>query len=142
MDLAGSRVTASQVLDLAGAAPVRRRFRFTDDDLERLRDWVTSANARWGLDAQHRTAYGLGHVEQGTWRAALDRLLVGVAMEEDGRWLGPALPLDDVDSGAIDLAGRFAELVDRLDATVRAMQHQHTVGEWATLLASSVLDLG
>ena len=142
LDLAGSRVTASQVLDLAGAAPVRRRFRFTDDDLERLRDWVTSANARWGLDAQHRTPYGLGHVEQGTWRAALDRLLVGVAMEEDGRWLGPALPLDDVDSGAIDLAGRFAELVDRLDAAVRAMQHQHTVGEWATLLASSVLDLG
>ena len=34
LDLAGSRATASQVLDLAQAEPVRRRFGFTDDDLD------------------------------------------------------------------------------------------------------------
>ena len=42
----------------------------------------------------------------GTWRAGLDRLLVGVTMTEDEqRLFGGVLPLDDVDSGAIDLAG-------------------------------------
>ena len=34
--------------------------------------------------------------------------------EDDLRLVGGVLPLDDVDSGDIDLAGRFAELVDRL----------------------------
>ena len=34
LDLAGGRLTASQVLDLAGRAPVRRRFRLDDDDLD------------------------------------------------------------------------------------------------------------
>src|SRR6185312_2333902 len=34
--LAGSRVTASEVLNLAQAAPVRARFGFTDDDLESI----------------------------------------------------------------------------------------------------------
>ncbi|AQA25849.1 exodeoxyribonuclease V, gamma subunit [Rhodococcus sp. MTM3W5.2] len=48
LGLADGRVTASQVLDLAAAEPVRRRFRFTDDDLERLREWTTAAGARWG----------------------------------------------------------------------------------------------
>jgi exodeoxyribonuclease V gamma subunit len=142
LELAASRVTASAILDLAGIAPVRRKFRFTDDDLERLRDWVTSTNARWGLDADHRARYRLGHVAQGTWRTSIDRLLLGVAMEEDGRWLGSALPLDDVDSGAIDLVGRVAELLDRVDVAARAMEQQHTVGEWAALLARTVFDLG
>ena len=35
---------------------------------------------------------------------------------------GGVLPLDDVDSGAIDLAGRFAELVDRLRRGARRAQ--------------------
>ena len=47
VELAGSRVTASGVLDLAGADPVRARFRLTDDDLARIRtSWVTDARPR------------------------------------------------------------------------------------------------
>ena len=37
LELAGQRLTASQVLDLADREPVRRRFRLDDDDLARLR---------------------------------------------------------------------------------------------------------
>ena len=52
--LASARVTAAQVLDLAGREPVRRRFRFDDDDLARAEEWVAAAGVRWGLDAAHR----------------------------------------------------------------------------------------
>ena len=51
LELADARVTASQVLDLAASTPVRRRFRFSDDDLERLRGWVASSGIRWGWTA-------------------------------------------------------------------------------------------
>ena len=51
LELAEQRLTASQVLDLADRAPVRRRFRFDDDDLTRLQDWIAQAGIRWGLDA-------------------------------------------------------------------------------------------
>ena len=142
LELAANRVTASQLLDLAAAPPVRALFGFSDDDLEQLRDWTADANARWGLDAQHRAPYGLGNLAQGTWRAAIDRLLLGVAMEQDDRWLDTVLPLDDVDSGAIDLAGRLAELLDRVDAAVRALDRPHTVPQWMTLLGELVLTLG
>ena len=57
----------------------------------------------------------LGDLAQGTWRAGLDRMLLGVAMEGDLDSWGGVLPLDDVDSADIDLAGRLAELVDRVD---------------------------
>jgi exodeoxyribonuclease V gamma subunit len=142
LELAASRVTATQLLDLAGAAPVRRLFGFDDDDIERLRDWTVAANARWGLDGRHRDAYGLGDLPQGTWHAAVDRLLLGVAMEEGEQWLADALPLDDVDSGDIDLAGRFAELIDRVDTAVRALAQQRPVPEWSRLLGDLVLSLG
>ena len=49
--IAGSRVTASQVLNLAQAAPVRARFGFTDDHLDTITDWVRESNIRWGFDA-------------------------------------------------------------------------------------------
>ena len=142
LDLAAGRVSATQMLDLAGATPVRKRFGFDDDDLERLRGWTVAANARWGLDAPHRTAYGLNAVAQGTWRSAIDRLLLGVAMEDAGSWVDSTLPLDDVDSGDIDLVGRFAELVDRVDRAVHEMDGGHRVRSWTTLLERLVRSLG
>ncbi|HUE58695.1 MAG TPA: exodeoxyribonuclease V subunit gamma, partial [Acidimicrobiales bacterium] len=40
LDLADGRLTASQMLDFAGQEPVRRRFRFDDDELSVLERWV------------------------------------------------------------------------------------------------------
>ena len=138
LDLADQRLTASQVLDLADREPVRRRFRLDDDDLVRLEDWVATAGIRWGLDAQHRTPFQLGNLPAGTWRSGLDRVLVGVTMTEDDRRLfAGVLPLDDVDSGAIDLAGRFAELVDRLEEALRALSREQPIDAWAAAIAGA-----
>ena len=42
-------MTASQVLDVAGAEPVRARFGFGDDELERITHWVDLAGDPLGL---------------------------------------------------------------------------------------------
>ena len=123
LDLADARLTASELLDLAESEPVRRRFRFDDDDLERLRTLVSRAGVRWGLDQEHRAAYRLGRVADNTWERGLDRLLVGVAMSGDEQvWLDTALPLDEVDSRDADLVGRLAELVDRVGEVLDRMR--------------------
>ncbi len=139
--LADGRVTASQVLDLAATAPVRRAFRFSDDDLERLRDWAGRAGVRWGLGERPRAAHGLGRVHQNTWDTGLDRILLGVVADEtDLQWLGLALPLDDVDSSDIGLAGRLAELLERLDGVLARLQDTQPVAAWVAAL-SDALDL-
>ncbi|QCB95214.1 exodeoxyribonuclease V subunit gamma [Cellulomonas shaoxiangyii] len=139
--LAGSRVTASAVLDLADVAAVRRRFGFDDAALERMRAWTLASGVRWGEDVGRRARYGLGAVAQGTWRTGTDRLLLGVAMaEEDHRFVGSALPLDDVDSTEVDLAGRFAELVDRLTGLLADLDGARPADAWfATLERALVL---
>ncbi|WP_027502350.1 exodeoxyribonuclease V subunit gamma [Rhodococcus sp. UNC363MFTsu5.1] len=148
LGLADGRVTASQVLDLAAAEPVRRRFRFTDDDLERLREWTTAAGARWGIGPLQRTDFGLGDFPQNTVRSALDRILLGAAADGasgegangQAQWLALALPLDDVDSNDIDLTGRLAEFVDRLDVSLRGLRGPQPTGRWSAGLARA-LDL-
>ncbi len=133
--LVDARLTVTQVLSFAALAPVRRRFGLDDKSLERIGDWVTSTGTRWGLDGAHRAPYGLDRVAAGTWDAGLTRLLLGVAMsEDDQRLVGGALPLDDVDSGDIDLAGRFAELIGRLGEAVRDLCGPRPVAGWAAAI--------
>lgn len=139
LDLAGSRLTAAQLTDFAGLEAVRRRFRFDDDALARLEEWIVAAGVRWGLDAAHRAPFKLDVLPANTWHAGLDRLLLGVSMSEDDLPLvGDVLPLDDVDSGDIDLAGRFAELVARVGAAVRAFAEDRPMSEWAIVIAGAV----
>ena len=138
LELADQRLTAAQVLDLADREPVRRRFGLDDGDLARTQEWVAQSGIRWGLDAAHRRPFKLDKLDAGTWRAGLDRLLLGVAMTEDGqRLFGGVLPLDDVGSGDIELAGRLAELIDRLRAAVDVMAEPMTVEAWAAALATA-----
>lgn len=141
LELADDRVTASQVLDLAASEPVRRRFGFDDDELDRLRTWAADAGARWGEDRERRQRFGVGEIAQGTWRTALDRILLGAAMaEEDQRFVGPALPLDDVDSTDVDLAGRLAELLDRLTTVLADLAGTRAPAHWFDAL-DRALDL-
>ncbi|MDT5119583.1 MAG: exodeoxyribonuclease gamma subunit, partial [Mycobacterium sp.] len=136
LELADSRLTAAQVLDFVAAPPVRRRFRLSDDDLERLRDLVARAGVRWGLDAQHRARFQLGEVRANTWAAGLDRIVLGIAMSEDDQnWVDTALPLDDVDSSDVDLVGRLAEIVDGLGAVLAGCSTEHPLTTWLDIIS-------
>jgi exodeoxyribonuclease V gamma subunit len=139
LELADSRLGASQLLDLLASRPVRRRFRLDDDDLARVRDLVERSGVRWGLDAAQRRPYRLDGFPQNTWSAGLDRMLLGVTMSEDGlHWLDMALPLDDVDSGDADLVGRLAEFVDRLGAVLAELRGQRPVSDWVSALTGGL----
>ena len=63
----------------------------------------------------------MGEFRQNTWAAGLERLLLGVTMDEtDQHFIGTTLPLDDVDAGDVDLVGRLAELVARVNILTAA----------------------
>ena len=141
LDVAGSRATASAVLDLAQSPTVRRRFGFVDDDLDAMADWVRESGVRWGFDAEHRQPFGVRYL-QNTWRFGLDRVLTGVALSDDSQaWLGTALPLDDVGSNRVELAGRFSEYVDRLVAATDRLTGTRPLAEWLDGLTTGVAEL-
>ena len=142
LDLADGRAEASRVLDLVAVEPVRRRFGLSDDDLDTITTWVEQAGIRWAYDAEHRSPFGLQQYVQNTWRFGLDRVLAGVAVSDDAeRWIGTTLPLDDVGSTSIDLAGRLAELIDRLRHVTDRLSGTHPVDHWLDTLRDGIASL-
>ena len=139
--LAESRMEASALLDLCSAVPVARKFGFGVDDLERLHVLVSQSGVRWGLDTQQRARFGMADFGQNTWAAGLDRLLLGVAMDEtDQHFIGTTLPLDDVDAGDVDLIGRLAECLSRVRSVTAACAIPRPVAGWIELFRRA-LDL-
>jgi exodeoxyribonuclease V gamma subunit len=135
LELASSRVSASEVIDLASRPPVARRFRFDREELATIERWVADTEVHWGFDSDHRGRWDLADVPEGTWSAGLDRLLVGVAMaDEDGRMFGETVPYGDLPSSSVELAGRLAELVERLRSAVLSLQRPQPVTAWADAL--------
>ncbi len=121
---------------------MRHRFGLRDDDLAQLTSWVRATGVRWAFDAEHRADYGLESVVSHTWEFGLDRLLAGVAMSDDtGAWLGRTLPLDDVGSGQVDLAGRVVELVRRLREATDRLVGAHPLEHWLATLGDAVAGL-
>ena len=137
--LAESRVEASAVLDLCASAPVARQFGFSTEDLERLHDLVSRSGVRWGFDRAHRDRFGMGGFGQNTWAAGLDRVLLGVTMDESGlHFLGTALPLDDIDSGDVQLVGRLTECVRRIQFVVQTCQQPRRASAWVDVLKQAI----
>ncbi|MGQ0630868.1 MAG: exodeoxyribonuclease V subunit gamma [Sporichthyaceae bacterium] len=141
LGMSNGRATATELLDLAATDAVARRFGFDADAGEQLRRWAAEAGVRWGLDTRHRQHFGLGAIASGTWRDALDRILLAAAMDSDEHWLDTALPLDGVDSADIELAGRFAEFVDRTCAALEFLSRPQRLSEYLTGLREHMLGL-
>ncbi len=142
LDLAGGRAPATQVLDLARAEPVRRRFGFSDDDLDQLDTWARESGVRWAFDAEHRAEFGLADYVANTWEFGLDRLLTGVALSDDSSaWLDRALPLDDVGSAQVDLVGRLTEYVERLRDITDRLTGTRPLDHWLEALDDAVSSL-
>jgi len=142
LDLAASRATASSVLDLLQAEPVRRRFGVAADDVGVVAGWVRGVGVRWGLDGEHRARWGLDGLDRNTWSAGLDRLLVGLAVADDGdAMVGDVVPFDDVEGTDVDLAGRVAEFVARLRAALADLQGPQPVAAWIDALEGATVAL-
>ena len=81
-----------------------------------------------GIRRRAPEPFQLEGIDANTWHAGLDRMLLGVTMaEERQRLFGGTLPLDDVDSGDIELAGRLAEFLHRLQRALDALAGVRTV---------------
>ena len=135
LDLAGSRATASSVLDLLAVEPVYARFGLDADDLDRIRTWVDESGIRWGIDADHRAECEQPPYAENTWRFGLDRLLLGHAMTGGGRRLfAGALPYDEIEGQSARIAGRLADFCDVVFEVVRALDAPRSMAAWRDVL--------
>jgi exodeoxyribonuclease V gamma subunit len=114
------RFTHSELRDWLATPAVATRWGLDEAAVEQLDTWMAGAGVRWGLHEAQRAALGLqaaGAV--GTWRFALDRLLLGYAtgaLPPDADPPGGLDPWPEVAGVDAARAGTLAEALARLDA--------------------------
>jgi exodeoxyribonuclease V gamma subunit len=140
LNLFNGRFGWSELLDLLRQPVVFPQFQLCLSDLDSLQQWVTRAGIRWGLSGRQRSEAGLAGFEETSWRAGLDRLLMGYAIDADA-YIDGVLPFADIEGrGALALGGlcRFMELVE--DAHDDFLQNR-PLDDWSKLLQRSVQQL-
>lgn len=138
LDLAAGRLEAEAVLAFLEQPPVARRLGFDAHRLERVRDWVRAAAIRWGVDGPWRARQGgdLPDHQAHSWRAGLERLMLGMAMPaeaETGLFLG-RLPAAEIEGDAAQDLGRLISFAENLFEAHDAMNQVHPVAAWIEVL--------
>ncbi len=140
LDFHGSRYGVSQVMAVLESPAIQRRFSLSAEDLELIHLWVRETRIRWGIDKESRKELGLPDFPENTWRAALERMLLGYAMAGQGeKMFKGILPYDQIEGGNAAALGKFAAFSERLFALAKELDGLRSLKEWANFL-TRILD--
>ncbi|OQY16528.1 MAG: exodeoxyribonuclease V subunit gamma [Desulfobacterium sp. 4572_20] len=135
LDLPGSRFAASQIFAILESTPVRRKFDITEADLTLVRKWLKDTRIRWGIDREDRSLLGLPALAENTWRAGLERLILGYAMPgQDENMFNGILPYDDIEGSNASVLGRLLDFTDQLFTNVTSLGQPRTLNQWSKSL--------
>jgi exodeoxyribonuclease V gamma subunit len=141
VDLASSRLTASAVADLLALDVVAGRFSITAEEQGQLRTWIRESGIRWAIDDEHRAAHDQPPDGANTWRFGLDRLLLGLTMESQGRLFADVLAYDGIEGDAVELLGRFTEFCEHLFDQLHRLQQPRPLAAWVEQLTDTLTAL-
>ncbi len=135
LDLRDSRLEAAQVLQLLESPSIRTKFNLEDARLTQLERWVRQARVCWGKDETTARDLGLPAHGQNTWRAGMDRLLLGFALPPVGPEVFQGVRgCDTVEGSEVRLLGRFLEFLECVFALSAALRVPRRLSAWRTEL--------
>jgi len=135
LGLAGSRFNASEVLALFDSQAVRRKFGLSADDLNLILTWTVETGIRWGIDGSARSGMDLPGFHENTWKAGLERLLLGYALPGlDKNMFAGILPYDNVEGSNAEVLGKFLDFTQRVFNVKEALSSTQTLTKWSEIL--------
>jgi len=137
LQLASSRFTAAEVIATLECEPLRRHFKLTDTDLERIRRWLIDCGVVWALDGAHRERLGFTPDSEFSFAHGTATLLDGYAMNGTGpRLYGARLPYEDLEGDHLDSLERFLAAMDAFAEWATAIDSPRGRRDWAQWLST------
>ncbi len=137
--LPGSRLTVLQLLELISIPSVMRRFDISEGDLPLIHDWLEKTNIRWGLDESDRKRLGLPPYRSNSWRAGLERLLLGYAIAGSEEQLYDGiLPYNDMEGASVSLLGNLIDFIDRIEQFCSRIDTPRSLAAWSDDLLATL----
>ncbi len=134
LSLSQSRFGWQSVLDLLEQPIVYLGLGLTETDLELIRHWVRETHVRWGKSAQHKRELGLPELSENTWQAALDRLLMGVAVSSEDAFIGDVLPYRDIEGSSALALGGLCDFMQLLFNASTELKQAKSLKAWSAQL--------
>lgn len=139
--LSKSRFGWQAVMDLLEQPVVYPGFGLSETDLDRIKHWVQATNVRWGQSGQHKKVLGLPEINENTWQAALDRLLMGYAMGSDEEFVDGVLPFIELEGSSAQALGSLHDFMQLLFSASKQFAKAKSLRQWSQLLSSYVNQL-
>lgn len=133
LELAESRLTVSEVLDLLDVPALARRFTIDRAGRDALEAWLHRARVAWGLDAAMKAEAGAEAVDANSWQFGLDRMYAGLIVGDHGgdRLLDGILPLKGVSGGATEALGQLDRLLGELRRARTTFGSERPLAAWS-----------
>lgn len=132
-----ARLSVNEVLELLALPAVMRQFGVDSGELDRLREWLAAAGARWGLDAAHRARLGAPAEHGFSFAFAIERLLLGYASASDADIAGVA-PWPELEGTALDALDALLRLLRLLDRLSRNLAQAQDAAAWSAALTQAL----
>ncbi|MDD5411451.1 MAG: exodeoxyribonuclease V subunit gamma, partial [Methylobacter sp.] len=140
LSLTQSRFGWQAVLDLLEQPVVYPGFGLSETDMELIKYWVQDTHVRWGKSAKHKQELGLPELNENTWQAALDRLLMGYAVGSDDDFIDATegidgvLPYVDIEGSSALALGGLCDFMQLLFKGSAELKQAKTLKSWSAQL--------
>jgi exodeoxyribonuclease V gamma subunit len=134
LELSQSRLGWQSVLDLLERPEVYPNFGLSETDLELIKHWVRDINVRWGQSGKHKRELGLPELNEHTWQAALDRLLMGYAVGHDDVFIDGVLPYSHIEGSSAEALGGLHDFLQLLFQAKTELKQAKPLKAWGLRL--------
>jgi len=131
LDLRDSRFGVGDVLRLLEAPALLKRFGINGAHLPRLEQWVRAARICWGVDESTYRSLGLPAHPHNTWRAGIERLLLGYALPPQGTEVFQGIRgCNALEGGDAQAVGPFLDFLDQIAALAARLREPRGLATW------------
>ena len=132
LDLKESRLGVSSIMALLESPAIKAKFDLTDSDIEMVEFWIRETNIRWGYDGLTKKKLGIPGFNENTWKAGIERLLLGYAMPGGGRKMfSGILPYDHIEGSNVKTLGKLLEFLNCIFKWKKELEKTQTLKKWS-----------
>lgn len=129
--LRDSRFGAGEILRLLEAPVVSKRFGLENAHLRRIEQWVRAARICWGEDQDNQAALGLPRHPHNTWKAGIERLLLGYALpSRETEVFHGIRGTDAIEGSDARVIGPFLDFLEQVFACSARLRQMRRLDEW------------
>ena len=134
LELSQSRLGWQSVLDILERVEIFPNFGLSGTDLDLIKHWVQDTNVRWGQSGLHKCELGLPELNEHTWQAALDRMLMGYAVGHEDEFIDDVLPYKHIEGSSADALGGLHDFLQLLFQAKAELKQAKSLKSWGTQL--------